>query len=92
MKLYKYKNDKCNISGANIRKYREAADMSQESLAANLQLLGLDLNQKAISRIETGLRVVPDYELLYFSKVFQVSIAELLENGISHTTDNIQKH
>ena len=58
MKLYKYKNGKCNISGKNIRNFREAAKLSQEQLAARIQLAGLNLNQKAISRIETGDRVV----------------------------------
>ena len=51
--------------------------MSQEDLATALQLIGLNINQKAISRIETGERVIPDYELLYFSKVFEVEITEL---------------
>lgn len=78
MKLYKQENGKCNISGQNIRHLREAADLSQEQLAAALQLAGLNLNQKAISRIETGERVIPDYELLYFSKVFEVSPLKLL--------------
>ena len=77
MKLYKY-NDKCNLSGANIKRLREQAGMSQERLAAALQLIGLDLNQKAVSRIETGDRVVPDFELLFFAEVFQVSVLELL--------------
>lgn len=38
----------------NIKRFREQEGMSQEKLAAVLQLIGLDLNQKAVSRIETG--------------------------------------
>jgi toxin-antitoxin system, antitoxin component, xre family len=34
---------------------------------------------KAISRIETGIRVVPDYELIYFSGVLDVPVCKLLE-------------
>lgn len=64
MKLYKYNNNRCNISGNKIKELREQAGMSQEQLAAKLQLDGMNLNQKAISRIETGDRVIPDYELL----------------------------
>lgn len=79
MKLYKYKNNQCNISGSKIRQLREKANLSQEQLAVKCQLVGLNLNQKAISRIETGDRVVPDFELLLFSKVFHVTIYELLE-------------
>ncbi|MCR5283015.1 MAG: helix-turn-helix domain-containing protein [Lachnospiraceae bacterium] len=79
MKLYKY-NNRCNISGLNIRKYREAAKMSQEQLASSLQLLGLDLTQKAVSRTETGGRVVPDFELCFFAKALQVSVENLLKD------------
>lgn len=79
MKLYKYKDGKCNASGNRIRELREAAGLSQEQLAAKIQLAGLNLNQKAISRIETGERVVPDFELLYFSEVLGVPIGSLLE-------------
>ena len=57
----------------------QAAGLSQEQLAAKVQLVGLNLNQKAISRIETGDRVVPDFELLFFSEVFDVSVETLLD-------------
>lgn len=78
MKLYKNKDGKCNDSGRKIRELREASGFSQEELAAKLQLSGLALTQKAISRIETGDRVVPDFELVYFSKVLGVSVETLL--------------
>lgn len=81
MKLYKYKNGKCNVSGNIIRDLREAAKMSQEDLAAKMQLAGLNLTQKAISRIETGDRVVPDFELLYFSSVLNVPVLTLLQEN-----------
>ena len=79
MKIYKYKNGKSNLAGSAIRKHREAAGMSQEQLATELQLKGLDITQKAISRIEIGERVIPDYELLYFADIFQLSITDLLQ-------------
>ena len=79
MKLYKYKDGKCNVSGNKIRLLREEARLSQEQLAAKIQLAGLNLNQKAISRIETGDRVIPDFELLYFSSVLKVPVNELLK-------------
>ena len=78
MKLYKYNNNRCNISGNKIKELREQAGMSQEQLAAKLQLVGMNLNQKAISRIETGDRVIPDYELLFFSRIFHVPVSILL--------------
>lgn len=77
MKLYKY-NGSANVSGQRIRKRREELGLSQEELAGKLQLAGLLIGQKAISRIETGERVVPDFELFYFSEALRVSVAELL--------------
>ena len=78
MKLYKYKDGRRNASGHRIKELRETAGLSQEQLAAKIQLKGLNLNQKAISRIETGGRVVADYELLVFSEVLDVPLCILL--------------
>ena len=77
LKLYKHTNGTCNASGPAIRALREKAGISQEQLAAKLQLAGL--NQKAVSRIETGDRVVPDFELNYFATVLGVPVCTLLE-------------
>ncbi len=78
LKIYKYEG-KCNASGENIRCTREKYKLSQEQLAARLQLEGLPLNQKAISRIETGDRVVADYELMLLAKVLHVAMDTLLQ-------------
>lgn len=82
MKLYKFIDGRCNASGQKIKELREQYGLSQEQLAAKLQLSGLNLNQKAISRIETGDRIVPDFELLYFSEVLGVPIPCLLEQKL----------
>lgn len=78
MKIYKRKDGRCNASGPQIKALREAARLSQEQLAAKVQLAGLNLNQKAISRIETGDQVVPDYELIFFSEALGAPIEQLL--------------
>lgn len=90
MKLYKHMDGKCNASGQNIRALREAAGMSQEKLAAKLQLSGLNINQKAISRIENGDRVIPDFELIYFADILKVPITALLRKGKSDS-ENAKK-
>ena len=77
MKLYSYQG-RCNISGERIRQARESEGLSQEQLAARLQLLGLEITQKSISRIETGLRVVPDFELQFFAKALNRTVLWLL--------------
>jgi DNA-binding XRE family transcriptional regulator len=77
MKIYHY-NARCNASGEKIKALRKAADLSQEQLAAQLQVAGLSISQKQISRIETGARVVADYELLHLARVLKTSADELL--------------
>ena len=77
MKIYK-PNGQCNISGLRVKEARELAKISQEQLAAKIQLAGLSITQKAISRIETGGRVVADYELEYLADALNVTIAYLL--------------
>lgn len=52
--------------------------MSQDTLAAKLQLAGLQIGQMAVSRIETGKRVVPDFELPVIAGVLGVSTGWLL--------------
>ena len=71
-------NEKHNIC-ERLRKIRKRRGLSQEDLAAKLQLRGLDLTQKAISRIETGSRLVTDYELKYLAEVLNIPVRLLLE-------------
>lgn len=77
MKIYR-PNGRCNTSGDKVRKARQRAGLSQEQLAAKIQLAGLNISQKAISRIETGDRVVADYELAFLAASLEISIYHLL--------------
>ena len=52
--------------------------MSQEELATRMQLAGLQMGQMAISRIETGKRLVPDFELPILAEALGVTIDWLL--------------
>lgn len=70
--------DQCNICGKNVRKLREQKKMSQDQLAAKLQTEGLGVNQNSISRIETGKRIVADFELKALANVLNVDIAFLV--------------
>lgn len=76
MKIYR-PGGRCNIVGERIRLLRRAAGLSQEELAARVQVAGLDMTQKAVSRIETGNRVVADYELFYLAQALHVAITDL---------------
>ena len=72
MKITKY-NDFKNISGYKLREFRKNAKMSQQDLAEKLQLEGIDLTSKEISKIENNNRLVQDFELFAFAKIFKVS-------------------
>ena len=79
MKIYGYMG-RCNLCGQRIKDARKREGLSQDQLAARMQVEGIQVNQRAVSRIETGDRVVADYELLYFAKVLKVELNWLLEN------------
>lgn len=72
---------RCNISGERIKYARSKAKITQEQLAAKLQLAGLQMGQMAISRIESGKRLVPDFELPIIAEVLNVSTDWLLGIG-----------
>lgn len=84
MKIYYYEG-KANIIGPNIKKERIKLHLSQDALAAKLQLKNIEMSQKIVSRIEKQERFVTDYELLAFSEVLKVDIYELL--GVKNSSN-----
>ena len=78
MKLNPY-GEGCNLAGPQVRTLRMERGLSQEQLAAKLQLLGYSIGQKAVSRMETGDRVATDYELVLLARALGVSPLRLLE-------------
>ena len=71
-----------------MRQTRERENLSQEQLSAKLQLAGLNITQKAVSRMETGKRVIADYELPYLADVLDVTIYYLLGMEEIQRADN----
>lgn len=69
---------KKNLIGPRVRELRRAKGLSQEQMAAQLQLLGMDSERGVVKRIENGSRFVTDVELCLLAEYFQVSVAELL--------------
>lgn len=72
-------NGKRNICGNQIRCLRQKKRMSQAQMAARLQIRGVNLEQDGVSRVESGERLVTDYELRAFARVLGVSVEELFE-------------
>lgn len=75
-KSYFYENS--NLIFKNLRQLRKKNNLSQEALAAQMQLLGVDIDQQLISKIELNKRFVKDYELVCFCKIFNVTEKDLL--------------
>ena len=89
----KQSNNKNNICGRQIHltrtgKYdKQHEKISQDLLAARLQVAGLDIDRTAISRIETGKRMLKDTEVITFAKVLNVPLAVLYDIN----TDNYKR-
>ena len=79
MKIVKY-NDFRNVSGNKLKELRKELKMSQQDVARELQLLGIDLTCKEISKIENNKRLVQDFELFALAKIFKVSADEFNKN------------
>lgn len=71
-----------NIVGLRIRKARKEARITQTKLAAQLQLLGLKIEQTSIAKIESGRRPATDIEIFAIAKVLNVSVASLFKDSI----------
>ena len=72
MKKFQFEG-KGNISGDRVRELRLRARLSQSALAAKMTTEGVIMEQDVISRIESGSRLVTDYELLALTRIFVVS-------------------
>lgn len=77
MKIYDYGGQK-NISGDRIHQIRTTKRISQDDLAARMQVHGVLIGREAISKIETGDRFVTDYELMVFAEVLEVTVDWLI--------------
>ncbi len=76
MKIYWFHNRK-NIIGDNLRAIRNEKHLTQHDIAVKLQLMGLEFDRITVSRIENGLRFVPDYEVKLLADALDVSFNEL---------------
>lgn len=72
-----------NVIGTRVRQARKAAKppITQADLAARLQVLGLKIDQSALSKIEAGQRPVSDIEAVALARALNVSISWLFETS-----------
>ena len=65
--------------GANIRRLREDREMTQEQVAAKMQIAGCDITRSAVAKIEVGQRHLYPDELILFKEILSTSYEELLD-------------
>jgi transcriptional regulator with XRE-family HTH domain len=70
-------SDKRNILGPRIKYLRKKAGLTQEELAAQLQVNGFIIDRPMISKIENQTRELLDYEVLAIANILRVDIKEL---------------
>lgn len=78
MRIVPIDGERFNLCGSRVREARQRAGISQDELSIQLQLRGLRVGQMAVSRMETGKRIVPDYELPIIADALRVTVEWLL--------------
>ena len=63
--------------GRNIRQLREDQHMTQDALAAQLQLCGCDITRRAVAKIELGQRHLYPDEIILIRRILGVSYEEI---------------
>ena len=76
-------NDRLNVSSKKIKELREKNHLSLSALSTKLALMGIDIPKPSLHKLETGKRILKDYELYGLSHIFKVPIEELLTDFIS---------
>ena len=71
---------KQNLLGPQVRRLRMEAGLSQEALAAKLQLAGWDISRAGLSKIESRLRRVNDAEFYLLAMVLGCELGGLFPN------------
>lgn len=65
------------LVGSNIRKLREAANLTQEQVAAKLQVQGCDINRGAVAKIEVGQRHLYPDEIILLRQILGTSYEDI---------------
>ena len=65
--------------GGNIRKLREKAGLTQEQVAARLQINGCDITRSAVAKIEVGQRHLYPDEIILLKDILSATYEEIFE-------------
>ena len=65
--------------GNNIRRIREARHMTQDTLAAKLQLSGCDITRSAVAKIEVGQRHLYPDEIILIRTILNTTYESIFD-------------
>jgi len=65
------------LIGNNIRLLREQKNLTQEYLAAQMQLGGCDITRSAVAKIEVGQRHIYPDEIILIKKILNISFDDI---------------
>lgn len=65
--------------GGNLRKLRNANRLTQEQVAARLQVMGLDVSRSIYSRFESGVLNIKVSELIALKSIFKCNYEAFFE-------------
>lgn len=79
MKAFWYNEERKNICGLRIRELRREKKLSCKDLEIKAALAGYGfLTQNTITKIELGIRFVPDYEVVVFAELLDTTLDDLM--------------
>ncbi|HEX8294806.1 MAG TPA: hypothetical protein VF593_00775 [Chthoniobacteraceae bacterium] len=67
-----------NVVGPQVRKRRYNLGLKQADLAARLQVLGWEIDRAGVSKIESQLIWVSDFQMLFLGEALKIPAVELL--------------
>ena len=79
MKKIIYGNNK-NLIYENLKLQRIKRGLTQNQLAAKMQLMNVNIDQQMISKIEHNNRFVTDYELVCICKILNVKLEDMIKD------------
>ena len=78
------RNGRLNIAGLNIKNIRtkKFPELSQNGLAALVQLQGITMTKNTVQRMEAGEGAINDIQLKAFANALEVSVEVLLDETV----------
>ena len=69
-----------NVISNLLKQYRMKQNMSDETLSAKLELIGISIHKQSLYDIENNKRTVKDYELFGLAYVLGIDVNDLLSD------------